>query len=481
MSSSTPGSQHPLASSAEPPSQPTSNAPIDMNNAYTPNDSQLAGLVEAATAAADEHVSQWTAAAAVAAVTNGAHAHQLDTYGTDMSLGDDGFSDANFGAGMGGGRHLRVPHDVSQGSGLSRTVSKKRKRNDDNLDPALTRTSLSGSQQQHPQVAQHAAHGYGGDDIRVSQSWSKAHAVPSSIPSRQRSTNKKSSRPSVEEMERSLELSKDNWLAFKEETRNYMLDPAHPERRNCVGHRGSGNGEKVRRDLELCAEDLLGPKGCGDRFFSEHAVNEGMPPRTNIWPRDRQKIVDAVVHVLRRALTNARQCQYAIETRKGGAEARRRRKTADTFQDLNSPRFSPEQQLQMQQNHRADSLGMPPPPPIPPPQTPMDSTQIMDLGLTDLFLDGYNMDWSDISRNYDMYNHDFELDNLWSVSGLQQPDWRGLVAAVDSHFRVIHNGDYHCTTACENENINRIIHSNSASNLPWRIGGGRNFPARDEL
>ncbi|KAJ5591817.1 uncharacterized protein N7459_002186 [Penicillium hispanicum] len=487
MSSSLPNSHHPPSSSAEPVSQSVPNTSTDANNSYTPNDSQLAGLVEAATAAADQDVSEWTAAAAVAAVS-AAPAH-LDGYSTDIHLGDDGFGDSNFGASMGGGRHLRVPNDHSQGSGLSRTVSKKRKRNDDNLDPALTRAGLSGSQQ-HSQASQHNTHGYTGDDMRSAppHSWPKTHSAgvhSTSMPSRQRSTNKKSSRPSVEEMERSLELSKDNWLVFKEESRNYMLDPEHPERRNCVGHRGSGNGEKVRRDLELCAEDLLGPKGYGDRFFSEHTINEGMPPRNNIWPRDRQKIVDAVVHVLRRALTNARQCQYAIETRKGGgAEARRRRKTSDSFQDFNSSRLLPEQQVQMQQTHRADGLGQampPPPPPLPQPQPSMDTTQLMDLGLTDLFLDGYTMDWNDISRSYDMYNRDFELDNLWSLSGLQQPDWRGLVAAVDSHYYVIHNGDCHCPPGCEAANVDRIIHSSSTLDLPWRIGGGRNLPARDEF
>jgi hypothetical protein len=111
----------------------------------------------------------------------------------------------------------------------------------------------------------------------------------------------------------------------------------------------------------------------------------------------------------------------------------------------------------------------------------MDPNQAMEIGLTDLLLDGYQPDWSEISRCYDAYNHDFELDNLWSISGLQQPDWRGLVAAVDSHYQVVHHGSYQCPPQCEDQNINRIIHANSVSSLPWRVGGGRNVPARDDL
>ena len=68
MSSST--NQHLPTTSSDLPSQQTATAPhLDpnaqlANNGYAPNDNQLAGLVEAATAAADQDVSQWAAAAA---------------------------------------------------------------------------------------------------------------------------------------------------------------------------------------------------------------------------------------------------------------------------------------------------------------------------------------------------------------------------------------------------------------------------------
>lgn len=487
--SSNQSNQHPQTTSAELSAQSASNTQLDQNSGYPPNDNQLAGLVEAATAAADQDVSQWAAAAAVAVAGAAGH-HQLDGYGSDMHLGDDSFGDASFGAGLGAGRHLRVSNDHSQGSGLSRTVSKKRKRNDDNLDPALTGAGLAGSQQQSQN--QHTPHGYGNDmDLHPvpvpPQSLSEARAVgvhSAAALFRQPSSNKKYTRPPMSKMFTSLELSPENFLHLQAAAKSYMLDDQHPERRDCVGQRGKGDTEMVKLRLWNCVRHFLEAEGNGERFFGENVVNEGMERRTYIWPRDQQKIISLVIPLLRRMVTNERQRQYAIETRKGGgAEERRRRRTDDSFPELKDSQFSPEQ-LQVHNQGRTDVMDHsmpPPPPPVHASQSSMDTNQIIDLGLTDLFLDGYTSDWNDIARSYDMYNHDYELDNLWSLSGLQQPDWRGLVAAVDSHYQIAHGGGCDCGPDCENKNINRIVHAESTSNLPWRIGGGRNSPAQDEL
>jgi hypothetical protein len=280
----------------------------------------------------------------------------------------------------------------------------------------------------------------------------------------------------------SLELSPENFLHLQAAAKGFMLDDDYPDRRDCVGQRGKGDTEMVKLRLWNCVRQFLDDEGNGERFFGENVANEGMGPRTYIWPRDQQKIISLVIPLLRRMVTNERQRRYAIETRKGGGpEERRRRKTNDSFQDLNGPRYSPEQQLQQIHNQ---SQSMPPPPPPAPgqvSQAPIESGQSMDIGLVDLLLDGYTVDWNDMSKSYDMYNQDYELDNLWSLSGLQQPDWRGLVAAVDSHYHVVHNGDYDCPTGCENDNVNRIVHADATANLSWRIGGARNPPARDEL
>jgi hypothetical protein len=501
MSSSNNNQHLPATSSSDLPPQQTATAPhLDANaqlanNGYSTTDNQLAGLVEAATAAADQDVSQWAAAAAVAAAAGAAsHHHQLDSY-TDMDLSENGFGDAkfgdtNFGTGLSSGRHMRVPSHTghSQSSGLTRTATKKRKRNDDNLDPALAGAGLSASQHQsHP--VQQTPHGYTGEGMEIrpeqQQSLSDARAVgihSAAALFRQPSSNKKYTRPPISKMFSSLEISPENFLHLQAAAKNYMLNDEHPERRDCVGQRGKGDTEMVKLRLWNCVRQFLEAEGNGERFFGENVVNEGMGPRTYIWPRDQHKIISLVIPLLRRMVTNERQRQYAIETRKGGGSEERRRRKTDEFSNLNSP-FSPDQHLQMQNQtpHRDDMSQSMPPPPQPMQQAALDPPQPMNLGLTDLFLDGYTADWEEIGRCYDTYNESFELDNLWSLSGLQQPDWRGLVAAVDSHYQVIHNGHYECPPACEDGNINRILHAESTSGLQWRIGGGRNLPARDEL
>ncbi|KAJ5626107.1 hypothetical protein N7510_002416 [Penicillium lagena] len=495
MASTSSGGQNPpTTSSTNGPTQSTTNpSHLDpnaqlANNGYASTDNQLAGLVEAATAAADQDISnsEWAAAAAVAAAAGAAGHHQLDGYGGDMHLGDDGFGDPNFVTGMGGGRHLRG-HNDSSNSGLTRTATKKRKRNEDALDPALT--GVGGPQNQHSHSSQQNAHGYGGDslDIRSMPAPStEARAVgvhSAAALFRQPSSNKKYTRPPMSKLFTSLELSPENFLHLQAAAKAYMLDERHPDRRECVGQRGKGDTEMVKLKLWECVRNFLEGEGNGEKFFSKNVVNENMGPRTYVWPDHQAKIIALVIPLLRRMVTNERQRQYAIETRKGGGvEDRRRRRTDEGLSTQHSPPFSPGQQLHLHgQTHRPEDMGHAMPPPSDS-QPPMDSTQaIVHPGLADLWMDGYTTDWNEISRSYDMYNHNFELDNLCSLSGLQQPDWRGLVAAVDSHYQIVHNGDYQCAPECENYNVDRIVHSNTTSDLPWRIGGGRSIPARDEF
>ncbi|KAJ5085724.1 hypothetical protein N7532_010495 [Penicillium argentinense] len=487
--SSTSNTQQPPTSSANIQSQTASNANTDPGSGYAPIDSQLAGLVEAATQAASTDVS-WASAAEVTAAA--AERHPLENYNTEMHLGDDTFGDTHFGSGMGGDRHLRVPNEHAQSPGLSRTVSKKRKRNEDNLDPQLAAAGLSGSQQQyHSQQNQHGHPGVNMDIRPVPQQALPVERAPgvhsAAALFRQPSSNKKYTRPPMSKLFSSLELSPENFLHLQAAAKAYMLDNNHPERRDCVGQRGKGDTEMVKLRLWNCVKTFLDNEGNGERFFGENVVNENMGPRQFVWPRDSQKIISLVIPLLRRMVTNERQRQYAIETRKGGGnDERRRRQTNESFPELGGPRFSPEQQLQMhseRQNHRAESVSQSmPPPQINTQQTLTEACMPTEINLTDLFLDGYTVDWNEVARTYDMYNGtDLQLDHLWSLSGLQQPDWRGIVAAIDSHYYVVHNGHYECAPACENENINRIIHANSTANLNWRIGGVNNQPARDEF
>lgn len=483
MASTPPNHQHPSSSTAEVSGTQASHTIKPDSNShsapagYAPNDNQLAGLVEAATAAAGQDVSEWTAAAAVAAAA-GQQQHQLESYGSDIHLEDDGFGDTGFGAGMGAGRRSAGPGPASEHglpSGLSRTVSKKRKRGDGPLDPALAASSAGVEQQQHHQQ-------YEGDSLDVRSmpphSLSEARAVgvhSAAALFRQPSHSKKYTRPPMSKMFSSLELSPENFLHLQAAAKAYMLDDRYPERRECVGQRGKGDTEMVKLRLWNCVRHFLEAEGHGERFFGEHVANDGIP-RAHVWPRDQQKIISLVIPLLRRMVTNERQRQYANETRKGGgAEERRRRKTDENLPSVNQDTsLPPEEQLQMHtQHHMSEEFA---------PQPQMaQMQQPLNLGLTDLLLGGYPTDWNALGKSYDTYNSGYELDNLWSISGLQQPDWRGLVAAVDSHYQFVHNGDHQCPVPCEDENINRIMNSESASGLRWRVGGRGDQPARNEL
>jgi hypothetical protein len=267
----------------------------------------------------------------------------------------------------------------------------------------------------------------------------------------------------------SLELSPENFLHLQAAAKAYMLDDDHPERRDCVGQRGKGDTEMVKLRLWNCVRDFLEAEQNGERYFGEHVVSEGMGPRTLIWPRDQHKIISLVIPLLRRMVTNERQRQYAIETRKGGGEERKSIKTDESFSNLDHP--APE------------ALKPLLPLPLPPPQQEQQLEGDVELGLLDLLLEGYPTDWDTVARSYDAYNQDYQLDNLWTISGLPQQDWRGLVAAVDSHYQIHHNGVSHdCVGPCEDCNVRRIVSSDSLAHSPWRVGNNSvDDPARNDL
>ncbi|KAG2415637.1 hypothetical protein HFD88_006828 [Aspergillus terreus] len=513
MTSTPTSNQHPSTTAADFAATQAPSSNIDPNTnlgntGYAPNENQLAGLVEAATAAAGQDVSEWAAAAAAAAAANAAgHQHHLDGYAAEMHMEDDSF-DTNFNPGLNAGRHLRSAGNDHAPSGLSRSVSKKRKRGDGPLDPALTASAAGiGHPISQHQPAHHAPPHHYGESLAMRteppppEALNEARAVgvhSAAALFRQPSSNKKYTRPPMSKLFASLELSPENFLHLQAAAKSYMLDDKHPERRECVGQRGKGDTEMVKLRLWNCVRHFLEVEGHGERFFGENVVNEGMGPRTYIWPRDSQKIISLVIPLLRRMVTNERQRQYAVETRKGGAEERRRRKTEDSLQNFNSaspPKFPVEDHLQMHTHHHmheaypsSQSPFSTTHPALSAPQASLSSipypmrasSQPPEMNLTDLLLDGYPTDWNSIAKSYDTYNQNYELDNLWQLSGLQQPDWRGLVAAVDSHYQVVHNGGYDCPTPCEDGNLQRILESEATHDLRWRIGE-RSRAARNEF
>ncbi|OAL56973.1 hypothetical protein IQ07DRAFT_24186 [Pyrenochaeta sp. DS3sAY3a] len=170
------------------------------------------------------------------------------------------------------------------------------------------------------------------------------------------STARKYTRPPMSKLFMSLQLSPESFLQLQAQAKMFMLDPAHPERQDCVGNRGKGdNMDMVKLRLFSCVQDFLN-NGAGEQFFGERVVNpnekevmetarvlggEGKVPAFKgrlVWPKDAGKIIHLVTPLLRRMVTNERQRQYAIETRKGGPKKKDRENSREgTAEQLNSP------------------------------------------------------------------------------------------------------------------------------------------------
>lgn len=151
-----------------------------------------------------------------------------------------------------------------------------------------------------------------------------------------RPTTRKYTRPPMSKLFMSLQLSPENFLQLQALAKQYMLNPAHPERQSCVGNRGKGDTDMVKLRLFNCVRDFL-EGGSGEQFFGENvekpgdqdvseaarALGENQAPRSGerlTWPRDGNKIISLVTPLMRRMVTNERQRIYAIETRKGSTQ-----------------------------------------------------------------------------------------------------------------------------------------------------------------
>lgn len=436
---------------------------------YT-TDNHLAGLVEAATAAAGQNVGWAQPEDGETTMPGEARAihNQLDGYGVGMQL-DDGFGSQSNAAGH---HFLQLSSHGGQvsGNGARQIVSasgplptagdpsgRKRKRGNPNVDPAITANPpfvANGTSHNEGPVHEDGSHVKG---LPLHVSNARAAGVHSAVALfRQPSaTSKKYTRPPMSKLFASLELSPENFLHLQAAAKAYMLDDNHPERRDCVGQRGKGDTEMVRLRLWNCVSDFLDKEGNGPRFFGENIVNEGMGPRQMIWPRDDQKIISLMMPLLRRMVTNERQRQYAIESRKGGNGEEKKRKMAESP----TARASSANAIQFEQSTNSES------------------------GILDILASGYPSDWESISQTYNSYNQDYRLDNLGSISGLSHPDWLSLVAAVDCHYQIDHHGDAsECDQPCEDCMVNHIVSADSVSHASWRIGvQGDNHSARTYL
>ncbi|KOC12868.1 hypothetical protein AFLA70_332g001040 [Aspergillus flavus AF70] len=400
----------------------------------------------------------------------------MEKYGPHMCTEGDGAKDTSFAAGVKSGSQLRRGRcaNGSHSAGLYRKVSQKRKREEDPLDPALM--SCIGPSSIQPQqglvlLPTQKSHQYPQHEINRRESATRpqvplkslpetcAVAVNSTLLPRTPSGKKPSWLP-VAELLSSLGLSQESSGLFRLAATEYMLDSGHPERLECVGQRRRGSLDMAKLHLLRCARHFLDAEGYGDRFFGENAIHHGMNPRSQVWPRDQEKRITLVSPLLKNIVTNEQQRQYNNGKRKQPEGLRHQ--ANDSLQLMR--RFSP----------------VPPLSPTAKSQN-ISSCHSFQPALTDLALLDCTTDHGSVTQKYDLYNHEYALDDLWFISGLQRLDWQGLVAAVDSHYQICHTADYECPKSCDNLNILRIIQSDSASKLCWRVGGYRNLPAANEF
>ncbi|KAI9771865.1 MAG: hypothetical protein M1840_001635 [Geoglossum simile] len=229
------------------------------------------------------------------------------------------------------------------------------------------------------------------------------------------SSGKKYTRPPMSKLFASLELTPENFLHLQAAAKGFMLDKNHPERQNCVGSRGQSDTDMVKLRLYNCVKDFLEMEGNGEKFFGKNVLPEGIK-KEFVWPAQQHQIISLVTPLLRRMVTNERQRQYAIETRKGRSNKRK-------FSETESPM-------------RNGSSGL----------SEIGSSVEMD----EAPFQHFNVSPDEEPRP--------GIADLGLISGLSQADWNVLVATVQEHFHYDHTGhtgDNGCSSQC----INRFFHN----------------------
>lgn len=77
--------------------------------------------------------------------------------------------------------------------------------------------------------------------------------------------------PPVAETWAALDISPEQYLHLTVACKNYMLDPNHPERGECVGTRARGDTDMVKLKLFDCVKSFLEDEGWGEKYWGEHA------------------------------------------------------------------------------------------------------------------------------------------------------------------------------------------------------------------
>lgn len=248
-------------------------------------------------------------------------------------------------------------------------------------------------------------------------------------------SSKKYTRPPMSKLFSSLQLLPEDFLHIQSAAKSYMLDEKHPERRDCVGQRGKTDSDMVKLKLWNCVQDFLDQEGNGGRFFGVGAnkvvVEDGA--RQMNWPDDAQQIIKTCTPLLRRMVTNERQRQYAVESRRGGGESKSEGKV-------------PAAGRQETSLGRATIAGI-------------DDPITFTREKVDIFGDGFISGPVEASEWFNVYNSDGNLERIYRKAGFPRLLFLHLITNVDAHCRLFHGGlgsGPQCTDLCQSRLVERL-------------------------
>lgn len=382
-----------------------SSASLFMSDDRYPSDTQFAGLVEAATAAADQEI-HWS--------------NNADPANLEPRLPYEGYGD-------------HVPMNDAQNAAQTGQYS-----------DTYPSESVGPSTRKRKRAVEKIAAQYDEEAPSITSPYQTQTATNQSTiapPSaaalfrQPLASTKKYTRPPIRKLYSSLELSPENFLHLQSAAKGYMLDEDHPERRDTIGQRGRGDTDLVKLKLWNFVKEFLDDLGNGRKFFGEHVPGaEGQPARTMFWPQDAEQIIKACVPVLRRMVTNERQRQYALEARKGGADA----------QELRHGENSTRPHSQSAQSTTGTNK-----------TTRKDN---MELEILDLLNDSCIPGNDEAAYWFDEHGRHPIFSNVQSLSSLNERDYRILVANIDGHYRILHQFDSsQCKEDCEAQTIERLL------------------------
>ena len=82
----------------------------------------------------------------------------------------------------------------------------------------------------------------------------------------------------------SLEIDPEAFIHLQAAAKAYMLDDSYPERRECIGSKGSKETDLIKLKLFSCVKSFLEDEGWGEVIFGAQ-VQSSIQNRKLIWPQ----------------------------------------------------------------------------------------------------------------------------------------------------------------------------------------------------